>query len=406
MHSAAERPTGHTTPAEPAGRRSGRIDFLYTNIGRGHPFYLDGIIECLPHERLGTVTDVFATTGGTARRLWEVARLVYHAAGNGGLYSSLYNRYRRRSDYNRAGLLSRTMGRPLRRIYRANPDPLVIAHPLLVSMLNGKAGLVYQHGEVTAPRESLVMGRHHVLVPLASTADAFSAAGIPKRRLFVSGLCIEPALVERAEQARDARLTRLAGHGPLCGAFFSSGAEPREHRERLAAAALSAVRAGGRAIVFARRSGKLAARVSQEFGVAGRDLQRASSLDELPSGDSEALLCLGGDRRELDGFTARLFERFDYLVAPAHERTNWALGLGLPMFIVDPPLGSYSPLNSEFSQAASVATVLGSRAAASELGALVGALRADGALERMAEAGWRRFEIRGFFRIAEFLQAL
>jgi hypothetical protein len=382
------------------------INFLYTNIGRGHPFYLDGIIECMQPDRIGDVTDVFAATTGVARGAWRLARLVYTSAGVGGPYSSLYSRLRSRSDYNRRGVMRGVMGRQLRRTYLGDPRPLVVGHHFLVAILKDKPGLVYQHGEVSAPEESWVRGRHRVLVPLAETADRLIAAGFSARNIVVSGLCIEPGLVTQAEKAHMARLDRLARPGPLSGAFFSSGAEPREHVERLVTAALSAVAGGGRVIVFARRSGLLAARIAARFAELGRDLRKMRSLENLPVPEPQDLLCLYDDRRQLDKFTARLFERFDYFVAPSHERTNWALGLGLPMVIVEPLLGSFSPLNREFLLEASVASTLGDRRGASRFGETVRELQATGELTKMAEAGWGRFETRGFSNIAEFLQSL
>lgn len=385
-----------------------RIEFLYTNIGRGHPFYLDGIIECLPEDRIGTVSDVFTVAGGLAHGAWSLARFVYESAGGGGIYSSLYNRLRRRSDYNRRGPLQITMGRPLRKALLESPNPLVVAHPLLVAMLKEKTSLVYQHGEVAAPRESLVLGRHPVLVPLSSTADSFVSAGFPSSNLFVSGLCIEPALVDLAQRAWEKRLDRITAAGPLCGAFFSSGAEPREHVERLTDAAASAVASGGRVIAFARRSGRLAAGLARRFEEMDRDLDSLGVADQLPDREFGALLCLFDDRRQLDSLTARLFDRFDYFVAPSHERSNWALGLGLPMFVVDPPLGSFSPLNREFVLAASVAATLAGPAESESLdfGGRLGELHATGGLAEMARAGWGRFDIRGFVNIAQFLQSM
>jgi len=382
------------------------VNFLYTNIGRGHPHYLDGIIECLPPDRVGRVIDVFAATSGPARAGWRMARLVYHSGGRSQRYAAFYNRLRARSDYNRGGLVQSIMGRPLRQEFLEDAAPLVVAHPALLAMLEGKHGLIYQHGEIAAPRESWVRGRHRVIVPLAETADRFRAAGFAPDQLYVSGLCIEPGLVVQAEDALNGRLERLAGLDPLTGAFFSSGAEPREHVETLVAAALSAVASGGRALIFARRSGLLAVRASARFAVDRRDLVCVRSPGDLPAELPEALICLHNGRADLNEFTERLFRSLDYFVAPAHERTNWPVGLGLPMFVLDPPLGSFAPLNREFLLAQSVAQVIGGVREASRFGETLAELRGTGALQGMAEAGWGRFETRGFFKIAEFLGSL
>jgi hypothetical protein len=365
---------------------TGQINFLYIEIGRGHPHYLDGIVECLPPDRIGSVSDVFAETSGAARAAWGLARSVYRGGGRSPTLSALYNRLRARGDYNRGGTLQGVMGRPLRRLYVDDPLPLVVAHPVLAAVLNDKRNLFYQHGELAAPRESWVKGRHRTIVPTAHTADAFIAAGIDAESLFVSGLCIEPALVEQAEAAFNARLDRLVGSSPLCGAFLSSGAEPRRHVESLAAAARSVVAAGGRALVFARRGGALMTRLSRTRG-------------EGPG----LTLCLYDGRQELNQLTERAFADFDYFVAPAHERTHWALGLGLPMFVVGPSLGSFSPLNRELLLAARVAATIDTEHAAASFGETLGKLCQAGELRAMAEAGWGRFDTRGFHNIAEML---
>ena len=59
------------------------IEFLYTNIGRGHPHYLDGIVESLSKERVGRVTDVFAVSAGIERAAWKTVRTVYRVGGRG-----------------------------------------------------------------------------------------------------------------------------------------------------------------------------------------------------------------------------------------------------------------------------------------------------------------------------------
>jgi hypothetical protein len=377
---------------------TGRINFLYTDIGRGHPHYLDGIVECLPPERIGSVTDVFKETSGLARAAWRLARSTYLGGARHPSLTALYNRLRARGDYNRGGPLQSVMGRPLQRIYAGDPLPLVVAHPILAAILKQKHNLLYQHGELVTPRESWVEGRHRTIVPTAATADAFIAAGIAAESLFVSGLCIEPALVEQAEGAFDARLDRLAGSGPLCGAFFSSGAEPRAHVDSLVAAARSAVAAAGRALVFARRDGALMRRLG------GALMARPSE----PRGEAHEVvaLCLYDGRRELNELTARSFGDFDYFVAPAHERTHWALGLGLPVFVLGPSVGSFAPLNRELLLAARVAGTIDDLDAAASFGELLCMRRRTGELRAMAEAGWGRFDAQGFHNIAEMLQSL
>jgi hypothetical protein len=381
------------------------VDFLYTNIGRGHPHYLDGIVECMPAEKVGVVTDVFAATSGAALQAWKLARFLYRAGASGGALSRLYTRLRAGTDFNRGGLTQAVMGAPLARRFSRDPTPLVVAHPLLVAVLAEKANLIYQHGEVTAPPESWVRGRHRVVVPLAQTADVFAARGFDSKAIFVSGLCIEPALASRAEPSFHTRIGRLSGADPLCGAFFSSGAEPREHVSKLAAAAAAAVGAGGRAVIFARRAGPFAAVAVGSFSRAKLELGVVDAGADLPGDAADAIMCLYGQRRELNELTARTFDAFDYVVAPAHERTHWALGLGLPMFVVEPAIGSYAPLNREALLAATVGRTVADRGAAARFGETLAALRRAGDLRGMAEAGWGRFETRGFHNISEFLQS-
>ena len=94
---------------------------------------------------------------------------------------------------------------------------------------------------------------------------------------------------------------------------------------------------------------------------------------------------------------------FDFVVAPPHERSNWALGLGLPMFLLMPTIGPYAPLNLQILLKHGVADVLENDAAARELGEITRQLRQGGQMTDMAKAGWGRLAINGFDCIAEFL---
>lgn len=382
-----------------------RIDFLYTNIGRGHPHYIDGIIECMQEERIGRVTDVFSASNGIARMAWSAVRRAYRVGGGGGALTKLYNRLRICTDYNRRSMSLHVLGRGVTRMFADDAVPLVVAHPLLAAMFRDRQTIVYQHGEVAAPRESWVDGQQKVIVPTRSTADAFMGAGIPGERLFVSGLCVEPDLVAKAEVTFNDRIHRLSDSNQLCGAFFSSGAEPTAHVESIVAAAFSAQSREGRVVVFACKSGKLEKRMRMACEGSGIDLTTVGSPAGIPSDRSRAFLCSFADRNDLNESTAALIPEFDYVVAPAHERTNWALGLGLPMYVVDPPLGSFAPLNRQALMDAGVAKPLRNRADALCFAETLEADRESSRLREMAESGWQRFDIRGFENIAAMLEA-
>jgi len=381
-----------------------KIDFLYTNIGRGHPHYLDGIIECLSEGRVGRVTDVLSASDGIARLAWSTVRRVYRLGGRGGTLSD-YNRLRSHTDYKRRSMALNVLGRGVTRQMAEDVNPLVVAHPMLAVMFRDRQTVVYQHGELAAPTEAWVSGPQKIVVPTQDTADVFLDAGTAGERLFVSGLCIEPGLVAKAGTAFSGRIDRLSGTNQLCGAFFSSGAEPKVHVESIVAAARSVHEREGRAIVFAKLRGTLEKRLRAACSSAGIELETADSATDIQKSDGRILLCPFTNRKELNATTAKLFPEFDYFVAPAHERANWALGLGLPMYFVDPPLGSFAPLNREILLNAGVAKPIRNRGNAREFAEQLETHHRSGKLCKMAEAGWQRIDIRGFANIAAMLES-
>lgn len=384
-----------------------RIQFLFTNIGRGHPFYLDGIIEALIRKgQIGLVrgeTDVFAVSGGLTNAMWRLVRFMYHVGSRGGAVGRLYSRFRESADYNHPGLLQRILSRPVARAFDARTAPVVVAHPILVAALSDRSNVIYQHGELAAPRESLVRGAAKVLVPTEETARLFLSSGYTQDNVLVTGLCIEPSLVRQAEDAFDNRLERLEQTESRTGAFFSSGAEPPEHVHKLSLAALSVVRAGGRVMVFAQRHGRLQRVCVEQFE---RHCMSYSIIDEhdpvFQESDGVTLVTFSS-RRELTHRTAQMFPAFDFMVAPAHERSNWALGLGLPMFIVGPQIGSFAPHNQRRLLDEEVAISIDTADHAKTLERLVFGSDSTERLITMARAGWGRYAIDGFENIADFL---
>ncbi|MFH1372576.1 MAG: hypothetical protein ABII79_02105 [bacterium] len=385
------------------------IDILYTDIGRGHPFYLDGLLEALVRRgRIGLVrgeTDVLEVSKGLSRLSWQLARWFYRHGSSGGPVASVYKRLRANADYNRSGLMLSLMGRDIRRRFVSDSRPLVVAHPTLVGILQGRRNLIYQHGELVTPGEAVVAGASKVLVPTERAAGPFLESGYTAADVVVSGLCIEPALVNQAADVCRRRLRRIDGGEPLTGAFFSSGAEPTAHVDKLVRASLSAVRKGGKSVLFVRQGGKLDIASRREFSARGMTCQVVNSHEPIPSDLPATLVVRYASRREENIFTAQLFAAFDYFVAPAHERSNWAMGLGWPMFVVGPQIGPYAPLNRSLLLETGVAGCVESLSDADSFGQYVADLQSSGELTRMVRDGWGVCDIGGFDYIARFLDS-
>lgn len=224
------------------------------NIGRGHPFYLDGIVNQMrkqPSPPPLEIHDVFEVSQGLSRRAWELVRWLYYLGGSGGYIGRLYSRLRDNDSYRRHAWALKFLGRDLRRLNTGN-ESLVVAHPLLVEILSGRPNLVYQHGELVVPRQAQAQGASVVLAPTREAADEFLKAGYKTSQLFVSGLCIEPDIVSMAELAYRNRLSRLQSSVHLGVLFLSSGAEPEQHVRQLIASITSCIKSGLSAFVLAK----------------------------------------------------------------------------------------------------------------------------------------------------------
>lgn len=384
-----------------------KLTFLYVNIGRGHPFYLDGINDALIRQgKVGVVRsteDALEVSRGLSGQAWKLVHWLYRHGASPGPVSRLYGLLRSSNDYNRDTLGLSMLGRSLRKQFLDRPQPLVVSHPILVGLFRNRPQLYYQHGELVAPPESMVSGAELVFVPTDEVAEKFLAGGYNQSAVYVSGLCIEPALVKQASDAFSLRKTRLASSEPLTGAFYSSGAEPALHVEAIVNGALSLSRGETRAIIFAEEGRKLSSRLQRAFAQAEIPLGRISAADSIPAELPRLLLVEYRSRREEAVLTARLFPSFDFFVAPAHERSHWAAGLGLPMFILEPCIGPFAPLNRELLLRHKVAFDLTSHEHVISLSERVNSLWHRGELAHMAENGWGKYRIDGFAQIADLL---
>jgi hypothetical protein len=299
--------------------------------------------------------------------------------------SRVYHRVRGRSSYDRDSVLLRLLGRDLRRW--AGPDGLVVVdHPAVAGALGDRADTWYLHGETVAPPEAVVRRAARVFVPLPETAAAFEQGGLPAGHALVTGLCVERALAESREERVRERQRRFETANALTVAFFSSGAEPVEHVRTLSAGARSLAADGRhRAIVFARSGGRLAAAARR------------------PAAGSPEVV-LHRDRAELDAQTAERFPAIDVVVSPPHERSNWALGLGVPFLLVGPDIGPFAPRNRTRLAREGVARAIDSAEAAVHLPVIIETLRDQGELLRMSERG-TGLPVDGFDRAAAMLLA-
>jgi hypothetical protein len=368
---------------------------------------LDGINDALIRQgRIGLVRsteDVFEVARGFSWLGWRGVHWLYQRGASPGVFSRLYGALRRSNDYNTDSLALSLLGRSLKDRFGSNQSPLIVSHPILVGIFRNRPNLLYQHGELVTPPEAVVRGAGLVMVPTEASAQHFRDAGYGGDSVFVSGLCIEPALVKQAETSMELRRKRFSGNDPLTGAFYSSGAEPHDHLETISQASAALVSAGHRAIIIAERGKKLASLIRRAFSRADIPLAQTSASDLIPADLPAALLVEFASRREESTLTARLFPSYDFLVAPAHERTNWSVGLGLPVFILEPCIGPYAPLNRDLLLDHKVAFDLTSREHVASFAERVNSLRHRGRLRQMAENGWGKYSIDGFSRIADLL---
>lgn len=389
----------------PEVRKIGEADLvvLYTNIGRGHPSYLDGIVEFLDrsHQHIKFIKcDVFEHSRGISLKAWNLVRKLYFWGARGGLVTSIYGVLRQASGSGEGGSLAAILGRDVKKLLAGFGGPVIVAHPILAAILAEQNRVIYQHGELAVPQESVVKRCRTILVPLEQTAREFIKAGIERQRLIVTGQCIETDLAAHRQSGFNRRISRLEGDAPLKAALFSSGAYPRQHLRKIRLAAVSLFKAGHEVLLFAGSSKAVTSDFIHYFerqGIeVGIDLNSLARLKVLYS----------PDRLDENRSLAAVFDSLDFFMAPAHERTNWAIGLGLPFFILKPHIGSYAPLNAAIALGAKVACSIDNDQKAAAFGEVLGNCRREGELISMARNGFGRTRLSGFERSAEVIADL
>ena len=218
------------------------IVIVSTDIGRGHPSYLDSVLELLGETKIPSLT-VLESSKGLSFFAWKGISFLYLMGGRGGPLTRFYNCFRRaQSAVSTDSLTLKILGRDLKRRLENFSGICLVAHPLVARILSPICRIWYLHGEIAAPTECVVKGAERIFVPLQETADRLIAGGADSRAIVVTGLVVEPDLVKTKERAFSERIERLRRDQRLTVGFFTSGAYPREHVAKIVAGVKSVVR--------------------------------------------------------------------------------------------------------------------------------------------------------------------
>ena len=123
------------------------------------------------------------------------------------------------------------------------------------------------------------------------------------------------------------------------------------------------------------------------------DLNRLSSQRGKSSASILFVSC--NNRSDYQKRVNRLLPLLDVFVAPSHEHTSWALGLGLPIFVLFPMIGNYAKDNFRFPINKVLLFQYQHDRMPKNLGITFRELRSAGMLLKMAENGFGRFSING-----------
>jgi hypothetical protein len=382
-----------------------RIIAIYTNIGRGHPSYLDSLLAVL-QKRCANLSyrTVFQDSKGLSFLSWKLVAGLYLLGGKGGISTKLYNWLRQnQTEISDDSSLIKILGRDLKRTYRDFDGICLVEHPLVARILGDVCRTWYIHGEIAAPPECAIKGIEKIFVPLEETKDKLISCGVDPETIVVTGLMIEPGLVDSAEKSFQARLKRIESSQPLTVGFFTSGAYPKEHMKKILWGAKSVIDQKMRAIIFAGTNPKKFKWFEKQIKKFGVEAVKDSDDDAEEEQNGDVRLVTRKTRQTDTQRALELLPNIDAFVSASHERTNWAVGLGLPMFVLFPLIGTFASLNFEFAQRQKTAYPLDSLEKTKTLGKIITELRENGQLTQMAQNGFGVHKIDGASETASHL---
>ena len=389
-----------------------RIIAIYTDIGRGHPSYLDSLLTALQKKGQNVFSrTVFQESKGFSFLSWKFVARLYLLGGKGGMTTKLYNWLREsQTEISSDSTLIKILGRDLRKTYQDFKSICLVAHPVVARILRNVCRTWYIHGEIAAPPECAVKGIEKIFVPLEETKERLISFGADPETIVVTGLMIEPGLLYTAEESSQARLKRIESNEPLTVGFFTSGAYPKEHIKKILLGAKSVIEQKMRAMIFTGTCPDKFEWFKKQMKKRGFKViedKEEDSMDEKnsPMDPADNVWLVTRKTRQAETQRAvELLPKMDSFVAASHERTSWAVGLGLPMFVLFPLIGTFASLNFEFAQRQKVTYPLDSLEKAKTLGKTITELRQNGQLTQMAEKGFGVHNINGVWEAAYHLE--
>jgi len=379
---------------------------IYTDIGRGHPSYLDSVLQSLRwhHKDLFQqieLTSVFEMSSGLSLSAWKAVHAAYRIGSRGGLISRLYSGFRSsQSEFNPNSAVVRILQRDLLTRLSDYKGICIVAHPLLANMLKKKHRVFYVHGEISAPPESAVRDIERIYVPLGMTAEKMKSYGVDPEYIVKTGLVIEPMILNDLSGVIFDRQMRLDTREmkPTVG-FAISGAYPRAHVRYMTEAALSLLEYGCRVRFFWGSNITEADRLETELRKAEVEVV-ITSVPYDPVHFDRAVLITA--QREIETtISTKYIPQLDLLVAAPHERNNWAVGAGLPIAALTPTIGSFAPENLKYILERGCGFAVSTDEPASKLVTQIIQLTKTGKLVDMVRSGTTMKNIKGAKRIAD-----
>ena len=322
---------------------------------------------------------------------WRIIKKLYLIGGAGGIVTKFYNFLRQKSAVP-SPIFLKLLGFGLDAFLKGFSGFILVEHPIVARILAKRnIPVFYIHGEIAAPKECAILGNIITFVPLDWTKERLITMGARPESIVVTGQLIEPELVRDAKKNFDLRIARLNSEEPLTVGFFISHAYPKPHIEKIVIAVESVVKKGMKAIVFTGTERNKAYQIEHEI-----ELIKSRNLYNIK-------LIMSKNRQEENRQTAELMEEIDVMVAASHERTNWTVGLGIPMFVLYPLIGTYARQNSHFSLNQGVSYPLKTIEDARTFGDILIQMRKDNTLMKMACNGFSIYRLDGDQVITEYL---